>query len=174
MSAEALPITASQFAMAIQDLPVENLYSKAHELTNSITHLEGSNKQLQEYSDSMRDDTSLPESTRHEGDKDCLEAIQENLAVIARQKERIALLRSEVERRGGRWHEGAGEETNGHDAAESAEQAASTTATATNGAPAAPATGGRMTDEQLNQGLLDLLGHDSSPEEDDANHGMHL
>lgn len=164
MSAEARPIDTEQFALAIQDLPVENLYSKANEINNSITHLEGSNKQLQEYSDSIRTDTSLPESTRQEGDKDCLEAIQENLIVISRQKDRIGLLKREVERRGGRWH-GGGEdesnrETNRHDAQR-------TQPTATNGAST---TGGRLTDEQLQQQLRDRMGDDDA---DDAD-GMHL
>ena len=102
MSAESRAITAEQFTLAIQDLPIENIYSKANEIGNSIAHLERSNQQLQEYSDSIRTDTSLPEEARQEGDKDCLEAIEENNAVIIRQRERVDLLRQEVERRGGR------------------------------------------------------------------------
>lgn len=164
MSAEARPIDAEQFALAIQDLPVENLYSKANEINNSITHLEGSNRQLQEYSDSIRSDATLPENTRAEGDKDCLEAIQENLIVINRQKDRVELLKREVERRGGRWHgEGhASGKTNGDDA-EGALQA-----TATNGS--STARGGRLTDEQLQQQLLDRLGDDDDNDSD----GLHL
>ncbi|KEF55423.1 uncharacterized protein A1O9_08173 [Exophiala aquamarina CBS 119918] len=163
MSGEARPIDAEQFALAIQDLPVENLYSKANEINNSITHLEGSNRQLQEYSDSIRTDTSLPESTRQEGDKDCLEAIQENLIVIRRQKDRIGLLKQEVERRGGRWH-GGGSESNGEGDGDDAERPQQT---ATNGAAT---TGGRLTDEQLQQQLRDRMGDDDA---DDAD-GMHL
>lgn len=167
MSSEARPIDASQFALAIQDLPVENLYSKANEIQNSITHLEASNQQLQEYSDSIRADTTLPEETRQDGDKDCLEAIEENLVVINRQKERIQLLRQEVERRGGRWHGGGDEE--GSEVNGSAEHGGNQQpATAMNGSSAT--TGGRLTDEQLQQQLMDRLGDDG----DDSADGMHL
>lgn len=106
MSAESQPITPAQFALAIQDLPVENLYAKAHELNNSIVHLSHSNTLLKEYSDSITQDTSLDAQTRASGDKDCLEAIAENEIVIERQRERIRLLKDEVERRGQVWHEG--------------------------------------------------------------------
>jgi hypothetical protein len=163
MSAEARPIDAEQFALAIQDLPVENLYSKANEINNSITHLEGSNRQLQEYSDSIRADATLPEDTREEGDKDCLEAIQENLIVINRQKDRVELLKREVERRGGRWH-GDGNtngKTNGYDSERA--QATVMNGSSTTG-------GGRLTDEQLQQQLMDRLG-DS---DDDNTDGLHL
>ncbi|KAK5048945.1 hypothetical protein LTR84_005366 [Exophiala bonariae] len=163
MSSEARPIDASQFALAIQDLPVENLYSKANEIQNSITHLEASNGQLQEYSDSIRADTTLPEETRQDGDKDCLEAIQENLVVINRQKDRIRLLREEVERRGGRWH-GGDEEGSAVNGSADQERPA-----VTNGSSAAP--GGRLTDEQLRQQLRDQLGDD---DEDNGADGMHL
>lgn len=106
MSAEARSISAADFSRAIEDLPLENIYSKASELANSVAHLERSNKQLQEYSDSIRNDETIESSTREEGDKECLEAIRENQVVIKRQHDRIALLRADVERRGGRWHEG--------------------------------------------------------------------
>ena len=161
MSAEARAISAGQFALAIEDLPVENIYAKAHEINNSIMHLENSNKQLQEYSDSIRADTSLPDNTREDGDKDCLEAIQENEIVIQRQKERVDLLKQEVERRGGRWHGGdANGKANGD-----AEQEVPTT-TATNGPTS---TGGRLTDEQLRQQMMDRMADD-----DDDTDGMHL
>lgn len=163
MSAEARPIGAEQFALAIQDLPIENLYSKANEINNSITHLEASNRQLQEYSDSIRADTTLPENMREEGDKDCLEAIQENLIVINRQKERVELLKREVERRGGRWHGGA--DTNGKTNGDDTERAQTT---ATNGSSAT--WGGRLTDEQLQQQLMDRLGDN----DDDNTDGLHL
>jgi hypothetical protein len=92
MSAEARPITSAAFAAALTDLPVEILYNKAFELTNSIAHLQHSNTQLQEYSDRIKNDTSLAESVRREGDRDCEDAIKENTVVIDRQKERIGLL----------------------------------------------------------------------------------
>jgi hypothetical protein len=158
MSSEARPITAAAFASALTDLPVENLYAKAFELNNSIAHLEQSNTQLKEYSDSIKNDASLAEDVRREGDRDCEDAIKENDVVIARQRERIGLLRAEVERRGGRWHEAGGEErdgANGH-----AEEVVTT-----GGVP-----GGRLTDEELRRRLEETMGSD---EEEDGD-GMHL
>lgn len=163
MSADSAPISAERFALAIQDLPAENLYSKAHELGNSIAHLDRSNKALQEYIDSIRADTSLPEHTRQEGDKDCSEAIQENQIVIERQRERIELLKQEVERRGGRWHEG---DTN-------AQANGTSTKAATNGGTeeTPQSTGGRLTDDELRRQMMDRLGND---EDEEGNDGLHL
>ncbi|EXJ94134.1 hypothetical protein A1O1_02527 [Capronia coronata CBS 617.96] len=158
MSAEAQPISAERFAFAIEDLPVENLYSKAQELSNSISHLERSNHQLQEYIDSIRSDTTLSESMRQEGDRDCAEAIQENNVVIERQKDRIQLLKREVERRGGRWHEAdnsgkvngsAGDPTTNGDAM-----------------AAGRSTGGTLTDEELRRQLMGRLGEDDNADAD--------
>jgi hypothetical protein len=94
MSHEARPISPTRFASALEDLPLANLYSKALEIRNSIAHLQRSNEELQEYSDSQPG-----------GDEDCLEAVRENEIVIGRMKERVELVKREVERRGGRWHE---------------------------------------------------------------------
>lgn len=105
MSAETRPISPHSFSLAITDLPLENIYTKAHEITNSIAHLQQSNKVLQEYSDSIKEDASLDAGVRAKGDRDCIEAIRENEVVIGRQKERVRLLKGEVERRGQRWHE---------------------------------------------------------------------
>ncbi|KAL2433291.1 hypothetical protein ABEF95_004887 [Exophiala dermatitidis] len=161
MSSESQPISAERFALAIQDLPVENLYSKAKEISNSVSHLERSNQQLQEYIDSIRTDSTLPESTRQEGDKDCAEAIQENNIVIERQKERIDLLKREVERRGGRWHEADEvKETNGSSVQATTEEAAP---------EARRSTGGTLTDEELRRQMMERLG-----EGDDDEDGMHL
>jgi hypothetical protein len=148
MSAEARPISTAQFRQAIEDLPLENLYTKAAEIENSIAHLRNSNKQLQEYSDSIKNDATLDGETKEEvGDKECLEAIQENSAVIRRQEERVGLLREEVERRGGRWH-GGGEVGEGENAGEQR-----------NG-------GGRLGDEELRRQLAERMGEDED--------GMHL
>ena len=91
MSAAVGPIPPHRFAEAIQDLPIGNLYLKAAEIRNSILHLQSSNAQLQRFVD--------------EGDTDCVQAIQENREVIRRMEERVALLKSEVERRGFMWGE---------------------------------------------------------------------
>ena len=160
MSSEARPITAAAFASALTDLPVENLYAKAFELNNSIAHLEHSNTQLKEYSDSIKNDSSLAEDVRREGDQDCEDAIKENDVVIARQRERIGLLRAEVERRGGRWHEAGGEERpNGH--VEEGEEETVTGRMA----------GGRLTDEELRRRLEERMG---AGDDDDDGDGMHL
>lgn len=91
MSSTAAPISAANFAEAIQDLPLGNLHSKAAEIRNSLQHLLASNQQLQTFAD--------------EGDQDCVEALQENVDVLARMESRVSLLRQEVERRGFMWAE---------------------------------------------------------------------
>jgi hypothetical protein len=90
-SEEARPIEPAAFAAAIKDLPVSTLQLKAVEIRNSIAHLDYSNEQLKPF-------TEGPER-----DEICIESIAENEAVLARQAERLALLREEVERRGLRW-----------------------------------------------------------------------
>lgn len=148
MSSGARPIPSSQFALAIHDLPIENLYTKAKEIENSIEHLQKSNRQLQEYSDSIKNDATLPGEVKEEvGDKECLEAIRENEVVIDRQKERVEMLKQEVERRGGLWHGGINmDRVNGRTG------------------------GGRLTDEELRRQMEERLGAD----DDDGDEGMHL
>lgn len=90
MSSTSTPISAHQFASAIKDLPLGNLYAKAVELRNSITHLESSNQQLEIFA---------------EDDQLCADAIKENEDVIKNMAERISLLKSEVEKRGFRLDE---------------------------------------------------------------------
>ncbi|KAL9613417.1 MAG: hypothetical protein Q9167_002065 [Letrouitia subvulpina] len=91
MSAASAPITLHRFAEAIADLPLGNLHAKAAELRNSITHLESSNEQLQQYA--------------AEGDRDYADAVRENQDVIQSMRQRIEYLRWEVETRGFRWEE---------------------------------------------------------------------
>ena len=154
MSHETRPISSAQFSLAIQDLPLENLYAKAKEIENSIAHLERSNRQLQEYSDSIKRDETLGGELKEEvGDKECLEAIRENDIVVKRQKERVGLLRAEVERRGGGWHGGGGE--NGHDSE-----------VRTNG-DGRSGQRPRLTDEEIRRRMAERIGED---DED----GMHL
>ena len=162
MSSETRPITAEAFTSAITDLPIENLYAKAFELSNSIAHLEYSNTQLKDYSDSIKNDISLAEDVRREGDRDCEDAIKENDVVIARQNERIGLLKSEVERRGGRWHEAGAEEEKeaANGLSEDAEVFVSTRAP-----------GGRLTDEELRRQMEERMGDNDDNDDGD---GMHL
>lgn len=97
MSSTSLPITPSSFATAIKELPLSALYSKAVELHNSIGHLERSNAELRAF---------LAESCDSEGEKKELEGyVTENEEVIASMKERIAMLKIEVENRGQVWVE---------------------------------------------------------------------
>ncbi|KAF2632155.1 hypothetical protein BU25DRAFT_142304 [Macroventuria anomochaeta] len=84
MSAEATPITAARFAAALTELPISSLYAKHAELINSITHLESSNKQLEDYA-------------RENDDRDCYEALLENRQVMKKFNERMDLIRKEVE-----------------------------------------------------------------------------
>lgn len=103
MSSTSTPIPLYRFSEAIHDLPLSNLHLKAAELHNSIAHLESSNQQLKPSAD--------------DGDQICSDAIGENLEVIGRMKERISLLRREVERRGFLWDEGQSDPkpgVNGH------------------------------------------------------------
>ncbi|KAL9109413.1 MAG: hypothetical protein Q9227_005920 [Pyrenula ochraceoflavens] len=104
MSATANPISPTRFAAALESLPLSSLYAKARELDNSISHLRRSNAELQNYSDGQEDG---------DGDRECLDAIRENEQVIARMRERVGLCVSEVERRGGGWHDGVGEDAQG-------------------------------------------------------------
>ncbi|KAL2043293.1 hypothetical protein N7G274_003599 [Stereocaulon virgatum] len=105
MSSTSIPIPPHRFAEAIKELPLANLHFKAAEIRNSISHLQSSNEQLQYFAG--------------EGDRDCAEAIEENVVVIQRMEERIALLKREVEGRGFEWgkdeNKGNGEaEMSGH------------------------------------------------------------
>jgi hypothetical protein len=90
MSSQARPISPTSFAVAIADLPVSSLYAKASELANSIAHLRVSNAQLDEFAQA--------------GDRDCAEALAENVETLDRMLVRVELLRYEVEVvRGMRW-----------------------------------------------------------------------
>lgn len=89
MSADALPISPARFADALTSLPLANLHFKAAELRNSIAHLQASNVQLKPYAD--------------DGDRECAEALKENVDVIQRMEERIELVKQEVEGRGYKW-----------------------------------------------------------------------
>ncbi|KAK2626152.1 hypothetical protein QTJ16_004414 [Diplocarpon rosae] len=99
MSSEATPISAARFAEALESLPLSTLHLKALELRNSIAHLDYSNEQLRPFA------SGTEPSQDGTPDLDCAEAIRENEIVIARQTERIELLKKEVERRGSSWAE---------------------------------------------------------------------
>lgn len=83
MSSTTTPISPQRFASALTDLPISALHAKISELSNSISHLQKSNTELEEY-------------VRKENDKDCYEALMENKEVIRRMEERIELVRREI------------------------------------------------------------------------------
>ena len=175
MSSTTHPISPAAFAQALESLPSSSLYAKTQELQNSLEHLARSNAELQAYSDSVS------------GDSDCLEAVRENEEVMGRMRERIALVREEVERRGGRWHEAdrengvaGGEAVLNGDGGQEGDvgeeralpPAASGTRQAAEQEPPPPSTqapGGSLTDEELRRRLTEQM-RDDSGEED----GLHL
>lgn len=160
MSSETInPIEPARFAQALEALPVDSLHAKAAELLNSINHLKSSNEQMLPFAD--------------EGDQDCKDAMYENLTVIGRTRERISLIRAEVEKRGMRWFEGEVEDaearekdvnmTNGD--GELVNGTVGSTANGTSAPPRQPS--GRLTDAELRRRLEEQMGED---DED----GVHL
>lgn len=92
MSSNSHPINPTAFASALTSLPLGSLYTKGAEIQNSISHLQRSNLELEQY---------IQEAPG--GDNDCEEAVKENEVVIERMRERIDLLKVEVEGRGQSW-----------------------------------------------------------------------
>ncbi|OAA61287.1 hypothetical protein SPI_05311 [Niveomyces insectorum RCEF 264] len=109
MSSEALPISPARFAEAIKDLTLQTLHLKVLEIRNDIAHLEYSNEQLRPYAEG----TAAVLGSGHgadgdappQPDPDCVDAIRENLVVIARKHGQLDLVRTEVESRGASWTE---------------------------------------------------------------------
>jgi hypothetical protein len=95
MGSGARATSPTQFAAALQDLPVDSLYAKVVELQNSIAHLQRSNLELEDHAKSVG------------GDVDCDEVIGENEGVMGRMRERIEMVKQEIRRRGQKWHEAA-------------------------------------------------------------------
>lgn len=163
MSANANPITPARFAAALEDLSVASLYAKAAEIRNSMLHLNASNEQLRPFVD--------------DGDVDCAEALQENEEVIGRMRERVELLKAEVERRGNLWIEaveeekkpvpnGIGQEQDVQVVASPTEPSAQGTAVSGQGREA-PHQSGSLTDAELAQRIHDQMG-------DEEEGGLHL
>lgn len=157
--ADSQPIDPARFASALEDLPVDALFSKAAELANSIEHLHSSNQQMLPFAEA--------------GDQDCKDAMFENLAVITRINQRIGLIRQEVEKRGLRWSEGEVEDAeavkptnvpdmvNGHGQLVNGNHSAQTNATAQTATQS-----GSLTDEELRRRLGALI--------EDEDDGVHL
>lgn len=104
MSDPTTPITPTRFAAALKELSIPLLHLKVLELRNSIAHLDYSNEQLRPFADGTEAVLSSS-SPAPQPDQDCIDAIAENEAVIARMLERIDLVRKEVEERGCSWTE---------------------------------------------------------------------
>ena len=83
MSADSAPISFTRVSKALEDLSAESLYAKYSELTNQITHLQDSNRQLEEFA-------------RENDDRDCYEALLENRQVMKRFEERKEAIRHEI------------------------------------------------------------------------------
>ncbi|KAH9904166.1 hypothetical protein F4778DRAFT_780846 [Xylariomycetidae sp. FL2044] len=128
MSVETQPITAARFAEALKELPASSLALKVLELRNSIAHLDYSNAELKPYAEgreptieqtqqqgSSTTTTTTTTTTSARPDQDCIDAIAENEAVIARMQERIDLIRIEVEDRGLSWREFQGKPDDDND-----------------------------------------------------------
>ncbi|KAL7628343.1 hypothetical protein AAE478_002545 [Parahypoxylon ruwenzoriense] len=200
MSSESQPISPARFAEALKDLPASNLALKVLELRNSIAHLDYSNAELKPYAEG-RAPTLDQQGAVGEADQDCIDAIAENEAVIARMQERIELIKTEVEGRGLNWREFQGKAddeegetttatTTTSDAAANGSSAAGGTTNGVNGHGAAgsqtqqhPA----WSDGTFQTGTISQLGEDERellrqlqsripPEDDDEEPegGMHL
>jgi hypothetical protein len=96
MSAQARPISPTRFASALRDLTLPSLYNKISELRNQLAHLDYSNQEMLAFAEGTAPGLTEP-------DKECITAIQENEVVIQRILQRLAMLRSEIERRGNAW-----------------------------------------------------------------------
>lgn len=108
MSSETLPISNPRFAAALKDLSLASLHLKTLEIRNALAHLAYSNAQLQPFAEGSQ--PTLDSAAPGQPDPDCVEAIRENEVVMQRMRERIELVRAEVEGRGVSWREFEGPE----------------------------------------------------------------
>lgn len=122
MSSESQPIAPARFAAALPSLPLSNLHAKAAELHNSIAHLQSSNAQLAPFAipglgqgHAQNDTANGTNGVAIAGaggtgdpndlsyDQDCADAIRENEETIGRMRQRLEILKEEVEGRGAVW-----------------------------------------------------------------------
>lgn len=122
MSSNSQPITPARFAAALPSLPLSNLHAKAAEIHNSLAHLQSSNAQLAPFAipglGLNGSQTSSVNGTNGEAlagvgatgdptdlfyDQDCADAIRENEQTIARMRQRLEILKEEVQGRGAVW-----------------------------------------------------------------------
>ena len=161
MSSTSTPIAPDRFAEAIKELPLANLHFKAAEIRNSISHLESSNHQLEQFAE--------------DGDKDCAEAIEENQVVVRRMEERIYLLKREVECRGFRWGEddrAKGDiRLDGHGDSQTLQEHASRSPQAEY---RARPYGGSLGDEELARRVMERMNRNEIEDDDGHSGGLHL
>ncbi|KAK3362729.1 hypothetical protein B0T25DRAFT_525089 [Lasiosphaeria hispida] len=151
MSAGTLPISPARFAEALTDLSLSSLHLKVLEIRNNIAHLDYSNEQLRPFAEGVADPLGSSPTTTPQPDPDCVEAIRENEAVIARMQARILLVRTEVENRGVSWTEFQSKEE-ADAAAEAAAAAAAAAAATTNGVALTNGTNGHDNDAAALEG----------------------
>ncbi|MCJ1327468.1 hypothetical protein MMC10_004137 [Thelotrema lepadinum] len=160
MSATSEPITLARFTAAITELPLSSLFAKGAEIRNSIAHLEVSNTELKSFADA--------------GDRDCADALEENVAVLARMQTRLELLEVEVGRRGFNWNEAKGiepdsEPTDSDNAAQEIAAETRNVGTPSNGTQQ-PARGGPIEDAEPANSADAQIEDDDDTEEN----GLHL
>ncbi|ORY57509.1 uncharacterized protein BCR38DRAFT_354352 [Pseudomassariella vexata] len=186
MSSEATPINPARFAEALKELPASTLALKVLELRNSIAHLDYSNAELKPFTECR--EPTLGSTDSNLPDQDCIDAIAENEAVIARMQGRIELIRTEVENRGLSWAEFQGQEQQNR----SEDAAATTGGGLTNGVNGhTPVENGQqhpawqdgtfqtgtvrgLGDEELMRQLQERMNELNSDHEQDSEGGLHL
>lgn len=100
MAAQIITINPEAFAEALKELPLSSVYAKVSELRNSIAHLHRSNAEMKDFLDASQSDEERREMEGY---------IRENESVFASMRERLDMLRTEVERRGQSWIEEEGD-----------------------------------------------------------------
>ncbi|CAK7565616.1 MAG: hypothetical protein SEPTF4163_003538 [Sporothrix epigloea] len=148
MSSEALPISPARFAEAIKELSLSTLHLKVLEIRNDVAHLDYSNEQLLPYAKgtaAVLGAATADSSNEVAPDQDCIDAIEENLAVIERKLKQLQLVRDEVENRGVSWTEFQSKEEVEQQRAESEQRAARTSSALSTARQPAPTTNDNAT-----------------------------
>ncbi|KAJ5995725.1 hypothetical protein N7481_002702 [Penicillium waksmanii] len=100
MAAQIFTINPEAFTEALKELPLSAVYAKVSELRNSIAHLHRSNAEMKDFLEASQSDEERREMEGY---------IRENEGVFASMRERLDMLRTEVERRGQSWIEEEGD-----------------------------------------------------------------
>lgn len=100
MAAQIFTINPEAFTEALKELPLSAVYAKVSELRNSIAHLHRSNAEMKDFLEASQSEDERREMEGY---------IRENEGVFASMRERLDMLRTEVERRGQSWIEEEGD-----------------------------------------------------------------